>query len=104
MSLLPIPNTNQYYNYIKSFPFVCLLGDFTEIVNVCCEVGTNWASNNDRCDDFSGEITQINPKDQLLCHQVIKVCCIKSKQDQMCTKGNILNLTIFLFLLLRDTD
>ncbi|XP_060565589.1 fibulin-1-like isoform X2 [Ruditapes philippinarum] len=67
--------------------FFFVHGDFTEIVNVCCLAGTNWASNNDRCDTISGEIPEIDAKEQFLCQQVREVCCIKSKQDLMCTKG-----------------
>ncbi|XP_053377334.1 fibulin-1-like isoform X2 [Mercenaria mercenaria] len=68
--------------------FLCVVSaNITEIVNVCCELGTNWASSNDHCDDFYGEISEIETRDQLLCRQVLEVCCMKSKQDQMCTKG-----------------
>lgn len=61
--------------------------DMTQIVNVCCGLGTDWAKRSDRCDDYYEEIAAIKDTDQRMCRQVLEVCCIKSKQDEMCTRG-----------------
>ncbi|KAL4226953.1 Calcium ion binding [Mactra antiquata] len=62
-------------------------GDVKSIVDVCCRLGTDWATNNERCDDFYGALPDLIMKEELMCRQVIEVCCVKSKQDYMCSKG-----------------
>lgn len=66
---------------------IAIKGDISDIVNVCCELGTNWARNNDRCDNFFGGMPGIQEQNRLMCQQVVQVCCLKSKQDQMCSRG-----------------
>lgn len=88
--------TNMIQSQQKRFPLLIVFlaslmyhtnGDMSHVVNVCCEIGTAWSRSNSRCDDYVEAVSDISDDEQVTCQMVIGVCCLKSKQLEMCQVG-----------------
>ncbi|XP_052281338.1 fibulin-5-like isoform X1 [Dreissena polymorpha] len=61
--------------------------EITSIVDTCCSAGTVWATSNQRCDNFKGNLPALSSTYTQMCRNIIEVCCMKSKQTNMCDAG-----------------
>ena len=65
----------------------CLISaDLHDVIDTCCEKGTEWAREDSKCDNYPG-VGDIDLRYQRLCRTTLEVCCLKSKQEMMCEKG-----------------
>ena len=71
--------------------FIFFPADLSDIVDICCEKGTDWAKSDTRCDNYPSAVLDVDSyaEDQRLCRTVLEVCCLKSKQEQMCAQGKL---------------
>ena len=65
----------------------CLISaDLHDVIDTCCEKGTEWAREDSKCDNYPG-VGDIDSRYQRLCRTTLEVCCLKSKQEMMCEIG-----------------
>ena len=61
--------------------------DLFNTVEICCDEGSEWARSDTRCDNYPTGVFGVEDRDQGVCRTVLEVCCLKSKQQQMCAQG-----------------
>ena len=66
--------------------YFLISADLHDVIDTCCEKGTEWAREDSKCDNYPG-VGDIDSRYQRLCRTTLEVCCLKSKQEMMCEIG-----------------
>jgi hypothetical protein len=59
----------------------------TNLLFRCCSLGTQWASNSERCDNYPNAVENIRQDDQQSCLALLEVCCMKQRHRTQCQSG-----------------
>ena len=59
----------------------------TNLLFRCCSLGTQWASNSERCDNYPNAVENIRQDDQRSCLALLEVCCMKQRHRTQCQSG-----------------
>ncbi|XP_021928594.1 fibulin-1 isoform X7 [Zootermopsis nevadensis] len=53
----------------------------------CCSLGSNWASEGLKCNNFPAPVTGIQPEQQSVCLTAVEICCLRKHREKQCEIG-----------------